>query len=68
MEDEQLRCAACDVEIAGSAPMVTGGPYCCPGCARGGPCTCTYDDDQGSFPRNSHRDLLLALELLEDDL
>ncbi len=67
MENSKLRCASCDVEIFGIVFKVAGGPYCCSGCARGGPCTCTYDD-QGSYPRNSRRDLLLALESLEDEL
>ncbi|MEZ4597019.1 MAG: hypothetical protein R3C32_09385 [Chloroflexota bacterium] len=28
-------------------PLFRGGlPFCCAGCAAGGPCTCSYDRDQ----------------------
>jgi hypothetical protein len=36
-------CATCDIEIAGPATFHVGLPFCCAGCAAGGPCTCSYD-------------------------
>jgi len=38
----QWQCANCDIEIAWEPTIVGGLPYCCPGCAAGGPCTCEY--------------------------
>jgi hypothetical protein len=41
-------CSTCEVDIVGR-PVLRGGlPFCCAGCAAGGPCTCSYDRDQGS--------------------
>jgi hypothetical protein len=39
------RCANCDVEIPWRPTIHGGQPYCCGGCAQGGPCYCSYDID-----------------------
>ncbi len=39
----KLECANCLGEFYWSAVYSEGQPYCCEGCARGGPCICTYD-------------------------
>lgn len=38
-------CAACDGRITGEAVYRMDEAYCCPGCAIGGPCVCTYEAD-----------------------
>ncbi len=48
--------------------LVEGDAFCCPGCAEGGPCSCTYEGDQARYPHNGHGELMLALERLEDGL
>ena len=37
------RCANCGVEILWRPATFRGKPYCCGGCAQGGPCYCSYD-------------------------
>ena len=61
-----MRCASCDIELTSDPLIVAGKPFCCPGCAEGGPCTCTYEGDQGRYPRNGHRDPLLVPDLFEE--
>jgi hypothetical protein len=36
-------CANCGVEIPWRPTLHHGRPYCCGGCAQGGPCYCSYD-------------------------
>jgi hypothetical protein len=38
-------CVTCEIEIAGPVTFHLGLPFCCAGCAAGGPCTCSYDFD-----------------------
>jgi len=40
--EQRVRCANCDIEILWPAVVVQDTPYCCTGCAAGGPCTCDY--------------------------
>lgn len=41
-----MRCASCDVDLNGARPtIVDGAAYCCAGCAGGGPCTCSYEEE-----------------------
>jgi hypothetical protein len=40
--EEALHCANCDIEILWSPTIVAGKPFCCTGCAAGGPCNCDY--------------------------
>lgn len=47
MPGEPEICAACDTFIMSMPVWHTGIPYCCEGCSAGGPCTCTYDADDG---------------------
>jgi len=37
-----VRCANCDIEILWPPTVVQGKPFCCTGCAAGGPCNCDY--------------------------
>ncbi len=60
-----MKCSSCDIEITGKALMVDGKPYCCRGCAEGGPCICSYEGDLGRYPRNGHHDLLALPDLFE---
>lgn len=43
MPGSKLSCVACDMEITTTPVRYSGLPYCCEGCAAGGPCTCSYD-------------------------
>ena len=68
MKNEERRCASCDIEISGVPELVDGDAFCCPGCAEGGRCTCTYEGDQAGYPYNGHGELMQALEWLEHGL
>lgn len=68
VDQEAKRCASCDIDLEGEPLVVDGKPFCCQGCAQGGPCTCTYEDGRGRHHRNGHRDPLLALGLFEEGI
>ncbi len=51
------RCTNCQEEIVWIPVYQTGEPYCCEGCAKGGPCICTYD---GPPPKLNTRDILVS--------
>ncbi len=38
-------CASCDSAIPGKPVYRMDEAYCCLGCAQGGPCLCTYEQD-----------------------
>lgn len=40
---QPFTCASCDVGIIGEPVFHVGLPFCCAGCAAGGPCMCSYD-------------------------
>jgi len=46
-------CVTCELEISGPATFYVGLPFCCAGCAADGPCTCSYDREEGD-PRVRH--------------
>ena len=52
--DEPKRCASCDIEVDNLPLMVEGLVYCCHGCAKGGPCVCSYVGNPAKYPRNGH--------------
>lgn len=54
--DEPKRCASCDIQLETQPLVVEGSLYCCRGCARGGPCVCTYVGQSTRYPRNGHSD------------
>ena len=54
--DEPKRCASCDIQLEKLSLTVEGFVYCCHGCARGGPCVCSYVGDPARYPRNGHSD------------
>lgn len=60
--DEPKRCASCDIELDKPPVMMKGLPYCCRGCAQGGPCVCSYVGNSAKYPRNGHSDTI-ALDL-----
>ena len=41
------RCKSCDIELTDAVMLSGGRAYCCPGCAEGGPCGCTYNERDG---------------------
>jgi hypothetical protein len=63
--DEPRTCASCDIQL-GDIPFIADGyVYCCRGCAKGGPCVCTYVNDSARYSTNGHSDLQ-ALDLYDD--
>jgi hypothetical protein len=41
-------CASCDGAITGEPVYRRDGAYCCLGCADGGPCACSYEQDMAN--------------------
>ena len=37
-------CVTCEATTPADPTFHLGLPFCCAGCAAGGPCTCSYDD------------------------
>lgn len=59
---QQLVCANCKIVIRWQATIVDGQSYCCPGCAKGGPCECDYDN----LPRSGeHSPIVLQADRLQ---
>jgi hypothetical protein len=57
-----MKCESCDIEITGVPLLSRERPYCCSGCAHGGPCVCSYDEQQ-RFLRKERATVLIG-ELL----
>lgn len=38
-------CASCEIRLTGWPIYRADEAFCCPGCADGGPCVCTYESD-----------------------
>ena len=62
---QTARCANCDIEVFSTPYVRDKVTYCCPGCSRGGPCTCAKNAFQ-SFNRQAEVETLnrLITELL----
>jgi len=58
------RCFSCDIELPADVLISSGHPYCCSGCAVGGPCSCTYEGQPAPQHANGHTDPVLTRELL----
>ncbi len=63
-----MKCLSCDIDLHGTPEMLDGEPFCCAGCAAGGPCVCTYERGPGRYPHNGHVDTVLAAELMSSSL
>jgi hypothetical protein len=63
-----MRCASCDIEITDKPTIGSGQVFCCGGCAEGGPCVCSYEDQAGRRPRNGHGDPDLLWEMMRTPL
>jgi uncharacterized protein YaaQ len=59
---EDYRCANCGITIAWEPVWVKGQPFCCTGCAMGGPCICTYD----WVPKGVHKDMKMICAIVQD--
>jgi hypothetical protein len=53
--NDPYTCVTCEVEINGTAVFHLGITYYCPGCAAGGPCTCSYDEEVRDHRRSGHQ-------------
>ena len=61
-----MRCSSCDIDLTGVRPIaVDGRSYCCSGCAEGGPCICTYEDEHLRLSRNGYGWRVMVGELLD---
>jgi hypothetical protein len=40
--NSRLKCTNCQIRFLWLPVLVDGQPYCCAGCAEGGPCSCDY--------------------------
>jgi len=56
--NQSRRCTNCREEIAWEPVYQGDEPFCCEGCAKGGPCICTYD---GPPPKLNARDILASV-------
>jgi len=54
------RCANCGIPIRWEPTLVQGRPYCCTGCAQGGPCSCDYS----RLPRRGEEAALVQMSSL----
>lgn len=52
---ESPLCRNCGAAIPWTPVISDGAPFCCLGCAQGGPCYCSYDLPAGSEPRPARR-------------
>ena len=43
-------CDSCGIRLGPDCVRADDKPYCCAGCAGGGPCICTYEHDLGRYP------------------
>lgn len=57
----ELTCTNCGIVIHWQPTIVDGRPFCCLGCARGGPCECDYDN----LPRRDEVNALVLKTLRE---
>ena len=48
--DHPFTCVVCEFAIAGTPEFHVGLPFCCAGCVAGGPCVCSYDDQDLAMP------------------
>lgn len=55
-----IKCDSCDIDLSGNPLIVRGRPFCCPGCADGGPCVCSYEKEDGRRQRNGHTDPIIS--------
>lgn len=61
-----MRCSSCDIELSdGRVVVVDGRTYCCSGCAAGGPCVCTYEDEHLRLSRTGRGWRVMVGELLD---
>ncbi len=64
--NDNVRCASCDIELGSDPITVDGVPFCCQGCAQGGPCLCTYQGSLAPYPGNGQRELWEILDIFGD--
>ena len=48
-------CTTCRAEFHYAPTIHVGVAFCCAGCAAGGPCICSYDDDRGGAAAEAWR-------------
>jgi hypothetical protein len=60
-------CESCGIKIAPGPESVStrDGAFCCAGCARGGPCVCTYEHDLGRYPPSHYAKPISLSDLLD---
>jgi len=58
-------CASCDIKLGAEVVLGPDGLYCCAGCADGGPCICTYEQDLGRYPPSRYAKPVSLSELFD---
>ena len=58
-------CESCGIRLGSDCLHVDGNPYCCAGCASGGPCICTYEHDLGRYPPTHYARPVSLADLLD---
>lgn len=56
------RCGNCNSVVKWAPVWVKGQPFCCAGCAMGGPCICTYD----WMPKGVHKEMKMICAIVQD--
>jgi len=57
-------CESCGIRLGADCLHVDDNAYCCTGCAAGGPCVCTYENDLGHYPPAHYARPVSLAELL----
>jgi len=58
-------CDSCGIRLDPECLRIEDEPYCCAGCAAGGPCNCTYEQDLGRFPPSHYARRVSFADLLD---
>lgn len=64
--ESERRCSNCGLPITWPSVLVDGVEYCCGGCALGGPCYCSYDEEEPKDMRPVEKPLPFTLEGKEE--
>ena len=60
-----VTCGSCGIPLGGESVSSADEVYCCAGCAVGGPCICTYEQDLGRYPPVQYARPVSLSELLD---
>jgi len=58
-------CDSCGIHVGPECVQLEDKPFCCAGCAAGGPCICTYEHDLGRYPPSAYARPVSLADLLD---